>query len=98
MERFVLLPFSMGCVSQSSTQVGSSHPKKSKSESNPDVITGMISLPICVFLCVCTRARIDVFKFGWSLINISRKTRKTRREVIRSKDEEFLGTCFISEA
>lgn len=38
-ERFVLLPFSMGCVSQASTQVGSSHPRKSKSGSNPDAIT-----------------------------------------------------------
>ncbi|KAK1379461.1 CRIB domain-containing protein [Heracleum sosnowskyi] len=39
-ERFVLLPYSMGCVSQSSTQVGTSHPRKSKSGSNPDVISG----------------------------------------------------------
>lgn len=59
-ERFVLVPFSMGCVSQSSTQVGNSHPRKSKSGSVPDVITSMISLPIymlceCQFLYTCIK-------------------------------------------
>ncbi|KAF8388575.1 hypothetical protein HHK36_027250 [Tetracentron sinense] len=40
MERLVVLPFSIGCVSQSSVAVIGNHPKKTKPESNPSVIRG----------------------------------------------------------
>ncbi|KAF8391834.1 hypothetical protein HHK36_022172 [Tetracentron sinense] len=40
MERLVVLPFSIGCVSQSSVAVSANHPRKTKPESNPSVIRG----------------------------------------------------------
>ncbi|PIA29827.1 hypothetical protein AQUCO_05800120v1, partial [Aquilegia coerulea] len=40
MERLVLLPFSIGCASQSSVQVIDNYPKKSKQESSPSPTRG----------------------------------------------------------
>uniref|UniRef100_A0A6V7QZ90 CRIB domain-containing protein n=1 Tax=Ananas comosus var. bracteatus TaxID=296719 RepID=A0A6V7QZ90_ANACO len=40
MDRFVVLPFSIGCVSQSSVAVADTHPKKSQAEPTPPLPSG----------------------------------------------------------
>ncbi|XP_043719401.1 CRIB domain-containing protein RIC4-like [Telopea speciosissima] len=42
MERLVVLPFSIGCVSESSVAIGSNYPKKSKQEAIPSVTRGHV--------------------------------------------------------
>lgn len=53
MERFVVLPFTMGCVSQSSIEVGTDPPKKSKTTSDPVAVSSMISFLTLSVVCVC---------------------------------------------
>ncbi|XP_042483525.1 CRIB domain-containing protein RIC4-like [Macadamia integrifolia] len=40
MERLVVLPFSIGCVSESSVAIGANYPKKTKEEAIPSVTRG----------------------------------------------------------
>lgn len=43
MERLVVLPFSIGCVSQSSVALGENNPKKTKQDANPSSTTQCLS-------------------------------------------------------